>query len=262
MATLVDAHEFVGLIPAAGRGARLPSLLYPKELLPIYEKPVQDDDVRPRAIAEYALDAMRIAEVVRCVVVVAPRKLDIVTYLGDGAHLGMEIAYVVQEKPRGLPYAVDLAYRWTRHMHVVFAMPDTLFWPQRTIADLRDLYMRTGADLALAVFPTDEPECLGPVVHENQRAIAVVDKPVVPPARNTWGAAVWGPRFSELVHRQLPPAGEALTEPALGAFFNAAIHEGLSVRVLAVDENGGFEDAGTRRGIARCLERMNRGFLQ
>jgi glucose-1-phosphate thymidylyltransferase len=246
---------FVGVLPAAGRGSRLAPLRYPKELLPIIYEPAGGDGagVRARAVAEYALAAIASADADRVLLVVAPWKLDVLNYFGDGRHVGLEIGYLYQEEARGLPYALDLARSWTRGDHVIFAMPDTITTPGDALARLRDRYLETGADLALAVFPAAEPERLGPVLLDGDRVTEVLDKPARPPAANTWGAAIWSDAFADLLHDGLAGRPDDSAEPVIGHFFDLAVRQGL--KVIGVPFPGGsFEDAGTRVGILRCLD--------
>jgi glucose-1-phosphate thymidylyltransferase len=266
--------EFVGVLPAAGRGSRLAPLRYPKELLPITYEPAPGGDgtgVRARAVAEYALAAIASADADRVILVVAPWKLDVLNYFGDGRHVGLEISYLYQEEARGLPYALDLARSWTRGDHVVFAMPDTITTPWDALARLRARYCATGADLALAVFPAAEPERLGPVLLDGERVVAVYDKPAEPPAANTWGAAIWSDAFADLLHEGLagwdgsagsgpgpgpvsrPGSGPGPGEPVIGHYFDLAVRRGLKVIGVPIAD-GSFEDAGTRVGILRCLD--------
>ena len=251
--------EFVGVLPAAGRGSRLAPLRYPKELLPISYEPAGGDGtgVRARAVAEYALASIAAADAERVILVVAPWKMDVLNYFGDGSHVGMQIGYLWQEEARGLPYALDLARSWTRGDHVVFAMPDTITAPGDALAVLRSRYLDAAADLALAVFPAAEPERLGPVVLDGERVVMVLDKPPNPPVANTWGAAIWSDAFADLLHEELAALasggapGDA--EPVIGHFFDLAVSRGLNV--IGVSFPGGsFEDAGTRVGILRCLD--------
>jgi glucose-1-phosphate thymidylyltransferase len=247
--------EFVGVLPAAGRGSRLAPLRYPKELLPICYEPIAGAGVQPRAVAEYALAAIASADAERVLLVVAPWKLDVLNYFGDGSHVGMRIGYLYQEQARGLPYALDLARPWTRGDHVVFAMPDTITAPQDALARLRDRYLATGADLALAVFPTAEPERLGPVLLDGERVTAVFDKPAHAPVANTWGAAIWSDAFADLLHdglAALPDDGWD-GEPVIGDYFDQAVRQGMKV-IGVFCPDGSLEDAGTRPGILRCLE--------
>lgn len=263
--------EFVGVLPAAGRGSRLAPLRYPKELLPISYEPAggEGTGVRARAVAEYALAAIAAADAERVILVVAPWKLDVLNYFGDGSHVGMQIGYLWQEEALGLPYALDLARSWTRGDHVVFAMPDTITAPGDALAVLRSRYLDAAADLALAVFPAAEPERLGPVVLDGERVLMVLDKPSNPPVANTWGAAIWSDAFADLLHDELAALASGAAsggdsgggapggaEPVIGHFFDLAVARGLNV--IGVPFPGGsFEDAGTRVGILRCLDALD-----
>jgi glucose-1-phosphate thymidylyltransferase len=243
--------DFVGLIPAAGKATRLAPFRYPKELLPIGYELTPDGGARPRAVAEYGVEALRLAGIGHMFFVVAPWKLDVITYFGDGAQLGVSVGYLCQEEARGLPHAIDIAHPWTGGRHVALVLPDTILQPADALAQLRARYLGTGADLALAVFPTDQAWRLGPVVLRGGNVERVLDKPRGPAPANTWGAAIWGERFAGLLHESLAEAGPQEGEPVLGHFFDLAVRRGL--RVVAAEFPGGsFEDAGTGEGLIRC----------
>lgn len=277
----MTSTNLVGLVPAAGRGTRMAPLRYPKELLPIVYEPAEGG-ARLRPVAEYALESLAGAGVTSAILVVAPWKLEVVSYIGDGRHLGVDVAYLFQEEARGLACALDLAHGWTRGRDVVFVMPDTIFTPSDALSRLRGVYERTGADLALAVFPTPDAHRLGPVVVRGDRVHRVFDKPAEPPVMNTWGAAIWGDAFARLLHEELRrdigdigrgavngavngtldgmvngavngAAGGPAGEPVLGHYFDLAVRNGLRVR--AVEFPGGtFQDVGTPFGVRRSLE--------
>jgi len=251
---------FIGLLPAAGRARRLAPLRYPKELLPISYEQDGTGGMRARAVAEYAIEAIRLAEVVRVLVVVAPWKMDIVSYIGDGRQFGVDVGYLYQQDARGLPPALDLASPWCHGGHTVFALPDTIFEPRDALRTLRALYLDERADLALAVFPTPEPHRLGPVVLDGRRVVRVLDKPAVPPAANTWAAGIWNDDFTALLHDSNSASGASGAsetggvgrEPVLGDVFERAIHEGM--RVVGLEfRDGSFTDIGTPDGMLRCL---------
>jgi glucose-1-phosphate thymidylyltransferase len=269
--------DFVGLIPAAGRATRLAPFRYPKELLPIGYELTPQGGARPRAVAEYGVEAIKAAGIDHLFFVVAPWKLDVVTYFGDGGQFGVSVGYLYQEEARGLPHAVDIAYPWIGGRHVALVLPDTIVTPADALARLRTRYLDTGADLALAVFPTEQSWRLGPVVLSGGKVERVLDKPRGPAPANTWGAAIWGERFAGLLHEGLAPVdpaqagtaqagtaqagtaqagtaqagtAQAGTEPVLGMFFDLAVRRGL--KAVAVEFPGGsFEDAGTSEGIVR-----------
>lgn len=274
----MTSTNLVGLVPAAGRGTRMAPLRYPKELLPIVYEPAEGG-ARLRPVAEYALESLAGAGVTSAILVVAPWKLEVVSYIGDGRHLGVDVAYLFQEEARGLACALDLAHGWTRGRDVVFVMPDTIFTPSDALSRLRDVYERTGADLALAVFPTPDAHRLGPVVVRGDRVHRVFDKPADPPVMNTWGAAIWGDAFARLLHEELlrdigrgtvdgtangtvndtangtvdGTVNHAAGEPVLGHYFDLAVRHGLRVRA-AEFPGGTFQDVGTPFGVRRSLE--------
>jgi glucose-1-phosphate thymidylyltransferase len=241
----------VGVLPAGGQATRLKPFRYPKELMPVaYEPDGADGAVRPRGVIDYSVAAMVRAGVQRCITVVAPWKLEILRYLG-GDDLGISMSYVCQEHPRGLAAAIDLAYPWTADDDVVMAMPDTVIRPGGFLATTVREHYRRRADLTLAVFPTDEADRLGPVLHDGGAVTLVEDKPQRPPARNTWGAAVWGPMFAELLHAAVA-ASAPDEEICLGHCFQAAVEKGLSVRAVEFPA-GSFCDVGTPQGLGMLL---------
>lgn len=246
---------WTGLVPAGGQGSRLRPFRYAKELLPIaYEN--KNGVVRPRVVAEFSLDALALAGIHRSIVVVAPWKLELAKYLGDGSSFGLSLAYVYQENARGLAVAIDLAFEWIRHHDVIFAMPDTILTPKTCLATARREYTARGTDVMLAVFPTDEADRLGPVEMDSSGAVQRVhDKCDVPPARNTWGAAIWGRRFSSFLHQELEDGQSGNEDRPLGYFFDKAIRNGMNVDGVFFAD-GSFADVGTPLGLRKCLEQV------
>jgi glucose-1-phosphate thymidylyltransferase len=246
-----ERSEAVGLIPAAGLGTRLLPLAYPKELLPITYTEA-DGRVVPRPVLQASLEQMRRADVRRCTVVIAEWKLELVRVFGDGAALGIDLAYVVRGVPRGLSDALAAALPWLGDADACLALPDTLIAPEDALARVREERARSGADVVLGVFPTDHPEELGPVrVDASGAVVEVLDKPAATDLRNTWGLATWSPRFSALLAREVAAAPER-EKPVLGALFQRALEAGLAVRAV-VFESGRFVDVGTSRGLAEAL---------
>jgi hypothetical protein len=116
------------------------------------------------------------------------------------------------------------------------------------------------ADLALGVFPVDEPERLGPVdVGPGGEVRAVLDKPARRDLANSWGVACWSARFTDFCAEWDAAAETRGTgERMLGHAFDAARAAGLRVRAR-VFERGRMLDIGTPRGLEEALATLSRG---
>ncbi len=247
----------VGFLPAAGRGVRFGSSGYAKELFPLLFETGSDDKgaLEPRPISELALRAIRNAGAERCVTVVSPEKLEVVRVLGASQN-GMSLAYVVQPEPRGIPHALAHARPWLEGEDVVFAMPDTIFLPTDALARVHEERVAAGADVVLGVFPTDEPERLGPVeIGADGKIVRIEDKPQNPKNANTWGLASWSPRFTSFCCDWALAHDRDAKESAIGYAFEAARVAGLDVRARFF-ESGRFLDIGTPHGLREALSAL------
>jgi glucose-1-phosphate thymidylyltransferase len=247
----------LGIVPAAGAGTRLSPYRAPKELIQVGYRSA-GGQLLPKAVIEHVLTAMATGGADRTFVVLSPAKWDLFRYLGSGQHLGLDLAYLCQETPLGMPHAIDLATPFLAGQTVGMGMPDTIVAPQDCFAQLFDFHEGTRADLSLGVFPTAEARALAPVVIEpgSHRVLAIMDKPLDPPAANTWGIAVWSPLFTELLHDYVVAA---LRQPGrellLSEVFADAITAGLRVHALAFD-GGEFNDIGKPVNVRRVRARL------
>jgi len=253
----------VGLLPSAGRGVRFGSSGYAKELFPLLFTADADERLlEPRPLCELALRAIRAAGAERCVTLVSPEKAEVLRVLGDGAGLGLSLAYVIQAEPRGLPHAIACAEPWLGEADVVLALPDTMVLPGDALRQVHERRRAAGADLALGVFPVDEPERLGPVEMDAEgRVLRVHDKPADRKWMNSWALASWSARFTRYCAEWEGRRPRSGPEPALGHVFDAARADGLSVVGLPFDA-GHFLDIGTPRGLRAALRALtDRGIL-
>jgi glucose-1-phosphate thymidylyltransferase len=249
----------IGILPAAGLGSRLHPFAYPKELLPIgYRWSAEHQEVAPSLVIEHSLDAMAIAGITRCLLIVSPNKSEVVRVLGAGSARGPRLAYVVQPEPAGLAGAVLQALPFVSDLdcNACLALPDTLFRPIGALEQVTRELEATGADLVLGVFPTTTPEQLGPVgIRTDGTVEFVLEKPAVSPCRNTWGVAAWTPRFFQLLDEESKRSSD---DHLLQRVFDRACRtSGLSVRAVEFP-SGSYLDLGTRRGIVQALAQQRR----
>jgi len=252
--------RLVGLIPAAGRGTRLGRLPFCKELYPLGYRAAVDSPTGSKAIvvSQDLLERMALAGVVRAFIVLGPGKAAIMDYFGDGAAVGIDLAYLMQEVPRGMPFALDLARPWLHAETVVFGMPDTIVRPKTSFVDLLAAHEAAHAEVTLGVFPTAEPHRFGMVALDAQdRVVASIDKPRDTELRYMWGIACWGPAFTALMGEHLRGLAEAPSELVLSSVFQRAIDDGLHVRAVRF-EDGEYVDIGSpaivERGLARYVD--------
>lgn len=248
-----DAYsEVVGVIPMAGRAARLSPLPFSKELYPVGVRAV-GDGARPKVVAQYLLDQMSRAGVRRAFLVLRQGKWDIPAYFGDGRRFGeVSLGYVIAAVPDGLPYSLDAATPFVRDCVVAMGFPDILLEVPDALAAVVSRQRETGADVVLGLFPWDDPLTDDMVqTDETGRVTAYFVREAVPHARFTWALAAWGPRFTEFLHNcvvERPPRDHN-SEFALGRVLSAALAEGIRMQSVAFPD-AGMLDIGTPDGLA------------
>lgn len=246
-------EELIGLVPAAGMGLRL-GLPYPKELYPI----IRDNRFKP--VAQHVVENLVAAGVGHIVFVINETKHQLVGYFGDGHRFGCALSYVVQELASvgtgpsgGLAQALHAGHHLLGERTVVFGMPDTIVQPVEAFTHMRHPRFAR-ADVVLGLFRTDTPRKFGMVDFDaDERVKAIVDKPAETALEWMWGAILWRPRFTRLLHECL----ERGRPTDFAGILNAAIAAGLDLRAARV-EDGSYIDVGTWEEISRLDEKYRR----
>lgn len=263
-------------MPAAGQGRRLGRLPLSKELWPLGLREAgaavpteggaaqtEGSAAGARVASHEMLDAYRAAGIERAYLVLRREKMDIPAYLGRDGGRGVALAYVVIEESASVPESLDAAWPFVQDAVVVLGFPDVLFTPRDAYARLLDRYRRTGADLVLGLFPTPlERRSSTDMVRlgAEGRVTEIEVRPAVSQLEYNWLIAVWGPRFTTLLHEHVaagrqsaePRSGPQPAEPHLGDVFQRALG---SLQVVGVSfAEGSFRDLGTPEELEKQMK--------
>jgi hypothetical protein len=244
--------EVVGLIPAAGRAARLGPLPCSKELLPLGLRATPEGP-RVRVACHQLLERLRAGGVARAYLVIDAGKTDIPRFLLGGDPAGPALAYLAVAGSASVPETLDRAFPFVARARVALGFPDILFTPEDAYARLLARQAATGADLALGLFPaarcqtTDMVDC-GP----DGRVRRIEIRPAATDLRRNWLIAVWGPAFTAFLHRTVQQGSRQDCELQLGEVMAAALAAGLHVEGVDFPE-GAFRDLGTPADLAAAL---------
>ena len=162
-----------GIILAGGKGTRLYPMTraVPKQLLPIYDKPM----------IYYPLSVLMLAGIREVLIISTPEDTPVYKeLLGDGKRLGMSFEYKVQDAPRGLAEAFILGEEFIGDDSVCLILGDNIFYGQ-ALSD----YLRSGASVKeggmIFGIQVKNPTAFGVVEYdENYHVISIEEKPENP----------------------------------------------------------------------------------
>ncbi len=253
-------REVVGLIPAGGHATRISPLPCSKELYPIgFHSEEAGRERRPKVVSHYLLEKMRFAGILKAYIVLRPGKWDIPAYFGDGSMLNMHIAYLALGCPFGIPFTLDQAYPFVRDARVAFGFPDILFDAQDAFEKLLVRHSEIRADISLGLTPIDQSPRFDKVDFDENGAVREIHLGLSDSRlRYGWAIAVWNPTFTEFLHgyaRDRATTAAGGPELSVGHAIKAALHAGLRVEALPVDEEP-YLDIGTPEDLANAVRRF------
>jgi glucose-1-phosphate thymidylyltransferase len=165
-----------GIILAGGSGTRLYPLTQAisKQLLPVYDKPT----------IYYPLSTLMLAGIQDICIISTPQDTPrLQQLLGDGSKWGLNIEYVVQQKPEGIAQAFILAKEFIGNDNCALILGDTVYYGP----DLADIMLDAGnreTGASVFAYPVMDPERYGVVdFNEDGKALSIEEKPVKPKSR-------------------------------------------------------------------------------
>jgi glucose-1-phosphate thymidylyltransferase len=164
-----------GILLAGGSGTRLAPLtrIITKQLLPVFDKPM----------IYYPLSLLMLAGVRQVAIVSDPDNLPLIRkLLGDGGEFGLELQYLIQERPGGIAEAFIVAADFIARSPLCLVLGDNILYGHDLSTLLREAATReTSTIFGVQVH---NPQDYGVVtVDEHGRPVAIDEKPAQPASR-------------------------------------------------------------------------------
>ena len=165
-----------GIVLAGGSGTRL----YPvtqsicKQLLPVYDKPM----------IYYPLATMMLAGMRDICIISTPQDTPrLEQLLGDGSKWGLNLQYIVQDKPEGIAQAFTLGADFIGDDDCALVLGDNVYYGHDLADMIRDADNNKEGATVFA-YPVSDPERYGVVAFdENGKALSIEEKPTKPKSR-------------------------------------------------------------------------------
>ena len=159
-----------GIILAGGKGTRMSPLTKAvnKQLLPIYDKP----------LIFYPLSILMLARIKDILIIVNKGELEqYKKVIPDGKNLGINISYIEQDSPNGLPEAFILGEKFIGKDNVSLILGDNFFYGQNLSSMLvQGSDLKRGAKVIL--HKVQKPELYGVAkVNNSKKIVSIKEKP-------------------------------------------------------------------------------------
>ncbi len=204
--------KIIGLIPCAGEGKRL-NFPYPKEMFP---------DLRKKIYMPIFMDIFgHMSKITNDIVVVVNNQRGLLKkYLRAHCPKGINIHFVLQEKPVSLPHAILQAYPLIKNKNVLFGMPDTIITDSKCFEIIYRTFMKDNFDLICGCFKVNRPQDFGAVEFYKSGLIRKFkDKPKKPVrSKWIWGILAWSPNFSRAIKNNFKANNYNLTDDTMNLF--------------------------------------------
>ena len=162
-----------GIILAGGMGSRMSPLTKAinKQLLPIHDKP----------LIYYPLSILMLAGIKNILIVVNKGQVSqFKKILSNGKRFGVNISFVEQAKPRGLPDAFIIGKKFIGKDKVALVLGDNFFYGQSLTTKLKDcIKLKSGCKILL--HPVNRPELYGVAeINNKNKILSIKEKPKKP----------------------------------------------------------------------------------
>jgi glucose-1-phosphate thymidylyltransferase len=165
-----------GIVLAGGSGTRLHPVTQSisKQLLPVYDKPM----------IYYPLSTLMLAGIREICIISTPQDTPrLQQLLGDGSDWGLELTYIVQQKPEGIAQAFTLARDFIADDPVALILGDNVYYGHELETMMANADSKPDGATVFA-YPVTDPERYGVVSFEpGGKALSIEEKPKKPESR-------------------------------------------------------------------------------
>lgn len=239
-----------GIILAGGSGTRL----YPitkaisKQLMPIYDKPM----------IYYPLSVLMLAGIKEILIITTPEDQDgFKRLLGDGAELGCNFEFAVQEKPNGLAQAFVIGEKFIGNDKAALVLGDNIFYGSGFSKLIQSFNDVDGA--AIFAYPVSDPERYGVVEFDKDfKALSIEEKPAAPKSNYAVpGLYFYDNSVVEIAKNIAPsPRGEyEITDVNKEYLKRGNLHVGVMDRGMAWLDTGTFDSLSDASEFVRVIEK-------
>lgn len=233
-----------GIILAGGKGTRLypTTKVISKQLLPVYDKP----------LIYYPLSVLMLAGIREVLVISTPH--DIEGYqklLSDGAGIGMNISYAVQDAPKGIAEAFIIGEKFIGSDDVCLILGDNVFYGQSFSQSLKNAAadLKPGGAVVFG-YPVSDPKEFGVVEFDNDgNVVSIEEKPQNPKSRYAVpGLYFYSNEVIEIAKNVKPSSRGELEITAVN---NAFLEKG-SLKVSLLGRGLAWLDTGSPDGMLKA----------
>ncbi len=232
-----------GIILAGGSGTRL----YPitkaisKQLMPIYDKPM----------IYYPLSILMMAGIKEILIITTPEdNPQFKRLLGDGAQLGCQFQYAVQEIPNGLAQAFVIGAGFIGKDKVALILGDNIFHGTGLDKQLQTLTNVEGG--YVFAYQVSDPERYGVVEFDSgMKAVSIEEKPKQPKSNYAVPGLYFYDNEVVKIARELKPSARGEYEIT---DVNKAYLESGKLKVAVLDKGTAWLDTGTFDSLSDASE--------
>lgn len=164
------SNQRKAIILAGGNGTRL----YPatkaisKQLLPLYDKP----------LIYYSISMLLKANVTEFLIISSTKHLGMYKdLLGDGSNFGINITYISQQQPSGIPEAFILGEEFLENSDCILLLGDNIFYGKDMPVMLEKAYDSYNS-ASIFVYEVEDSSSFGVAeIDENSNVISIEEKP-------------------------------------------------------------------------------------